>query len=130
MVLPRFIESALKNEPLVVYGDGTQTRTFCSVSEVVNALSLLSEQDQTIGEVYNVGSANEISILELAKKVISITNSNSEIIHKSFSDNFGDEFEEAKSRVPSISKIQSAIGWQSIKSINEIISDIVLSRSI
>jgi UDP-glucose 4-epimerase len=130
MVLPRFIESALKNEPLVVYGDGTQTRTFCSVSEVVNALSLLSEQDQTIGEVYNVGSANEISILELAKKVISITNSNSQIIHKSFSDNFGEEFEEAKSRVPSIAKIHSAIGWQSIKSIDEIINDIVSSKSI
>jgi len=130
MVLPRFIESALKNEPLVVYGDGTQTRTFCSVSEVVNALSLLSEQDQTIGEVYNVGSANEISILELAKKVISITNSSSKIIHKSFSDNFGEEFEEAKSRVPSIVKIHSAIGWQSIKSIDEIIKDIVLSKSI
>ena len=80
------------NEPLVVYGDGTQTRTFCSVSEVVNALSLLSEQDQTIGEVYNVGSANEISILDLAKKVISITNSNSKIIHKSFSEKFGEEF--------------------------------------
>jgi UDP-glucose 4-epimerase len=130
MVLPRFIESALKNEPLVVYGDGTQTRTFCSVSEVVNALSLLSEQDQTIGEVYNVGSANEISILDLAKKVISITNSNSQIIHKSFSDNFGEEFEEAKSRVPSIAKIHSAIGWQSIKSIDEIIKDIVSSKSI
>ncbi len=130
MVLPRFIESALKNEPLVVYGDGTQTRTFCSVSEVVNALSLLSEQDQTIGEVYNVGSANEISILELAKKVISVTNSNSQIIHKSFSDNFGEEFEEAKSRVPSIAKIHSAIGWQSIKSIDEIINDVVLSKSV
>ena len=130
MVLPRFIESALKNEPLTVYGDGSQTRTFCSVSEVVNALSLLSEHDQTIGEVYNVGSVNEISILELAKKVILITNSNSKIIYESFSDNFGEEFEEAKSRVPSITKIQSAIGWQSIKSIDEIIDDIISSKSI
>jgi len=130
MVLPRFIESALKNEPLVVYGDGAQTRTFCSVSEVVDALSLLSEQDQTIGEAYNVGSANEISILDLAKKVISITNSNSKIIYKSFSDNFGDEFEEAKSRVPSTAKIYSAIGWQSIKTIDEIIKDIIYSKEI
>ena len=130
MVLPRFIESAIKNEPLTVYGDGSQTRTFCSVGEVVNALSLLSEQDQTIGEVYNVGSVNEISILELAKKVILITNSNSKIIYESFSDNFGEEFEEAKSRVPSITKIHSAIGWQSIKSIDEIIDDIVSSKSI
>ena len=130
MVLPRFIESAIKNEPLTVYGDGSQTRTFCSVSEAVNALSSLSKSDQTIGEVYNVGSANEISILELAKKVILITNSNSKIIYKSFSDNFGEEFEEAKSRVPSIAKIHSAIGWQSIKSIDEIINDIVSSKSI
>jgi UDP-glucose 4-epimerase len=130
MVLPRFIESAIKNEPLTLYGDGSQTRTFCSVSEVVKALSSLSKSDQTIGEVYNVGSANEISILELAKKVILITNSNSKIIYKSFSDNFGEEFEEAKSRVPSIAKIHSAIGWQSIKSIDEIINDIVSSKSI
>ena len=130
MVLPRFIESALKNEPLVVYGDGTQTRTFCSVSEVVNALSSLSNSDQTIGEVYNVGSANEISISDLAKKVISKLNSSSEILFKSFSENFGEEFEEASSRVPSIAKIQSAIGWQSTKGIDEIIDDIVLSKSI
>lgn len=130
MVLPRFIESALKNEPLIVYGDGNQTRTFCAVSEVVNALNLLSEQNQTIGEAYNVGSPDEISILNLAKKVISITNSNSNIIHKTFSENFGEEFEEAKSRVPSIAKIRSAIGWQSTKSIDEIIKDIIEYKSI
>lgn len=130
MVLPRFIDSALKNEPLTVYGDGSQTRTFCSVGEVVDALSLLSEQDQTIGEVYNVGSADEISIIDLAQKVISKLNSSSEILFKSFSENFGEEFEEASSRVPSIAKIQSAIGWQSTKGIDEIIDDIVLSKSI
>ena len=130
MVLPRFIESALKNEPLTVYGDGSQTRTFCSVSEVVNALSSLSKSNQTIGEVYNVGSTNEISIIDLAKKVISKLNSSSQILFKSFSENFGEEFEEASSRVPSIAKIQSAIGWQSTKGIDEIIDDIVLSKSI
>ena len=130
MVLPRFIESALKNEPLTVYGDGSQTRTFCSVSEVVNALSSLSKSNQTIGEVYNVGSANEISIIDLAKKVISKLNSSSQILFKSFSENFGEEFEEASSRVPSIAKIQSAIGWQSTKGIDEIIDDIVLWKSI
>ena len=130
MVLPRFIESALKNEPLIVYGDGSQTRTFCSVGEVVDALSSLSKSDQTIGEVYNVGSANEISIIDLAKLVISKLNSSSQILFKSFSENFGEEFEEASSRVPSIAKIQSAIGWQSTKGIDEIIDDIVLSKSI
>ncbi len=130
MVLPRFIESALKNEPLTVYGDGSQTRTFCSVDEVVDALSSLSKIDQTIGEVYNVGSANEISIIDLAQKVISKLNSSSQILFKSFSDNFGEEFEEASSRVPSIAKIQSAIGWQSTKGIDEIIDDIVLWKSI
>ena len=130
MVLPRFIESALKNEPLTVYGDGSQTRTFCSVSEVVDALSSLSKSDQTIGEVYNVGSSNEISIIDLAQKVISKLNSSSQILFKSFSDNFGEEFEEASSRVPSIAKIQSAIGWQSTKGIDEIIDDIVLWKSI
>ena len=130
MVLHRFIESALKNEPLTVYGDGSQTRTFCSVSEVVNALSSLSKSDQTIGEVYNVGSSNEISIIDLAQKVISKLNSSSQILFKSFSENFGEEFEEASSRVPSIAKIQSAIGWHSTKGIDEIIDDIVLWKSI
>ena len=130
MVLPRFIESAITKNPLEVFGDGTQTRTFCSVSEVVKALNLLSSQETTIGEVYNLGSPDEISIIDLAKKVIQRTNSNSKIIFKSFSDNFGEEFEEAKSRVPSISKINSAIGWKNQMTIDEIIDEIVSSNSV
>ena len=130
MVLPRFIESAIAKNPLVVFGDGTQTRTFCSVSEVVKALSLLSSRETTIGEVYNLGSPGEISIIDLAKKVIQRTNSNSKIIFKSFSDNFGEEFEEAKSRVPSISKINSVIGWKNQMTIDEIIDEIVSSNSV
>lgn len=130
MVLPRFIESAITKNPLVVFGDGTQTRTFCSVSEVVKALNLLSSRETTIGEVYNLGSPDEISIINLAKKVIQRTNSNSKIIFKSFSENFGEEFEEAKSRVPSISKIISAIGWKNQMTIDEIIDEIVSSNSV
>ena len=129
MVLPRFIESAIAGKPLVIYGDGTQSRTFCAVSEVVNALNLLSNSAKTIGEVYNIGSTKEISIIDLANKVIQQTNSSSEIIYKSFSDNFGEEFEEAKTRVPSVAKIYEAIGWASKISIDAIIQEIALTQS-
>jgi UDP-glucose 4-epimerase len=129
MVLPRFIESAVTGKPLVIYGDGTQSRTFCAVSEVVNALNLLSSSANTVGEVYNIGSKQEISIIELANKVIQQTNSSSEIIYKSFSDNFGEEFEEAKTRVPSVAKIYQAIGWESKISIDSIIQEIASTQS-
>ena len=129
MVLPRFIESAIAGKPLVIYGDGTQSRTFCAVSEVVTALNLLSNSAKTIGEVYNIGSTKEISIIDLANKVIQQTNSSSEIIYKSFSDNFGEEFEEAKTRVPSVAKIYETIGWASKISIDAIIQEIALTQS-
>jgi UDP-glucose 4-epimerase len=129
MVLPRFIESAIAGKPLVIYGDGTQSRTFCAVSEVVNALNLLSNSTKTIGEVYNIGSIQEISIIDLANKVIKQTNSISKIIYKSFSDNFGEEFEEAKTRVPSVTKIYEAIGWGSKISIDAIIQEIASTQS-
>lgn len=129
MVLPRFIESAITNEPLVIYGDGTQSRTFCAVSEVVNALYLLSNSTKTVGEVYNIGSTQEISIIDLANRVIQQTNSSSKIIYKSFSDNFGEEFEEAKTRVPSVAKIYEAIGWASKIPIDAIIQEIALTQS-
>ena len=124
MVLPRFVKAALNNQPLIVYGDGTQSRTFCSVTDVVEALILLMDNPKSIGHAFNIGSTNEISISELAKKVIELTNSSSEINYKSLSEVFGDNFEEPKRRVPDISKIKDFVGWQASKSLDEVILEI------
>jgi UDP-glucose 4-epimerase len=124
MVLPRFVKSAISNQPLTVYSDGTQSRTFCSVTDVVDALVLLMDSKESIGQAFNIGSTNEITITELAQKVIKVTNSTSEIIYKKHSEVFGDHFEEPQRRVPDISKIKKIVGWQPKKSLDEVIIEI------
>jgi len=124
MVLPRFVKAALNNQPLLVYGDGTQSRTFCSVTDVVKALVLLMESEKSIGETFNIGSTDEITINNLANKVIKLTNSKSEIVYKKHSEVFGDNFEEPQRRVPDISKIKRVVGWQPQTSLDNIIIEI------
>jgi UDP-glucose 4-epimerase len=124
MVLPRFVKAAIRNQPLTVYGDGTQSRTFCSVTDVVDALVLLMDSRESIGQAFNIGSTNEITITELAQKVIKLTNSTSEIIYKKHSEVFGDHFEEPQRRVPDISKIKKVVGWQPKQSLDEVIIEI------
>ena len=124
MVLPRFVKAALSNQPLIVYGDGNQSRSFCAVSDVVIALYQLINSSESIGQAYNVGSTNEISIKDLALRVIKQTGSNSEILYKKHSEVFGENFEEPTRRVPEISKIFKAISWQPKKSLDEIIIEI------
>lgn len=124
MVLPRFVSAALSNQPLTVYGDGTQSRTFSAVSDVVMALTGLLKTESTIGEVFNVGGNQQISILDLAKKVIKMTNSNSQIEFKPYSDVYGSNFEEPNSRIPEISKIKGAINWSPQKGLDEIITEL------
>jgi UDP-glucose 4-epimerase len=124
MVLPRFVKAALNNQPLFVYGDGTQSRTFCSVTDVVKALVLLMESQKSIGETFNIGSTDEITINNLAKKVIKLTNSKSEIVYKKHSEVFGDNFEEPTRRVPDISKIKRVVGWQPQTNLDNIIIEI------
>lgn len=121
MVLPRFVKAALSNQPLIVYGDGNQSRSFCAVSDVVIALDQLINSNESKGQAYNVGSTNEISIKDLALKVIKQTGSNSELLYKNHSDVFGENFEEPTRRVPEISKIFKTINWQPKKSLDEII---------
>jgi UDP-glucose 4-epimerase len=125
MVLPRFINAALKNLPLVVYGNGSQTRSFCSVSDVVIAIAGLISTSKTIGQVYNIGSNAELSIYNLAELVILLTNSKSEIVFKDLNKVFGENFEEPLRRVPDTSKINKEIGWVPQKMINDIINEIV-----
>jgi UDP-glucose 4-epimerase len=124
MVLPRFVSAALSNQPLVVYGDGTQSRTFSAVSDVVKALSTLVDSDTTIGEVFNVGGNQLITIKDLATKVIELTKSNSEIEFKNYVEVYGENFEEPKIRVPDISKINKATGWVPKKGLDEIIIEL------
>jgi len=124
MVLPRFVKAAISNQPLTVYGDGTQSRTFCSVTDVVDALVFLMDSKESIGQAFNIGSTNEITITELAQKVVKLTNSTSEIIYKKHSEVFGDHFEEPQRRVPDISKIKKVVGWQPKQSLDEVIIEI------
>ena len=124
MVLPRFVSAALSNQPLIVYGDGTQSRTFSAVSDVVVALTDLLKTRSTIGEVFNVGGNQQISIKNLAEKVVKITNSNSRIEYKPYSEVYGLDFEEPSSRVPDIGKIKDAINWSPRKGLDEIITEL------
>ena len=124
MVLPRFVKAALSGQPLLVYGDGSQSRSFCAVSDVVVALDSLMSNSESAGQAYNVGSTNEISIKDLAQKVIDVTGSKSQIDFKKHSEVFGDNFEEPARRVPDISKLAKAIGWQPKKSLESIILEV------
>ena len=124
MVLPRFVKAALSDQPLQVYGDGSQSRSFCAVSDVVKALDSLMNTSESVGQPYNIGSTNEISIKDLAQKVIDITESKSQIVFKKHSEVFGDSFEEPARRVPDISKISKVIGWHPKKSLDTIILEV------
>ena len=124
MVVPRFVQSALANEEIQVYGDGNQTRVFCHVADAIRAVVKLAETDLSIGEVYNVGGVGEISINNLAEKIISITKSVSNIKHIPYDQAYPSGFEDMQRRVPDTSKIQSAIGWNPLMSLEDIIQDV------
>jgi UDP-glucose 4-epimerase len=125
MVLPRFVKNALRNEPIEVYGDGTQSRVFCHVEDVVEALFQISCSESAIGEVYNVGGIEEITIENLALKVVSQCQSNSTLTYIPYENAYSAGFEETFRRVPDISKINSELGWSPKKSLEETISDVV-----
>jgi UDP-glucose 4-epimerase len=129
MVIPRFVQAALNNENLLVYGDGTQSRVFCHVQDVVKALDLLSKNDETIGDYFNVGGVGEISIMELAQKVIEMTGSHSEIQLIDYSDAYAPGFEDMQRRVPDISKIASKVGWKPDCNLDVILTDVIESFS-
>ncbi|OGZ57368.1 MAG: nucleoside-diphosphate sugar epimerase [Candidatus Spechtbacteria bacterium RIFCSPHIGHO2_02_FULL_43_15b] len=125
MVVPRFIQQALKNEPIMVYGDGNQTRCFGYVKDVVGAVIALMERDDTAGEVYNLGSDEEISINELAKMVIKLTGSKSKIAHIPYSDVYPEGFEDMARRKPDLSKVKRSINYKPTVNIDGILKEIV-----
>ena len=124
MVVPRFVQAALKNEALTIYGDGTQSRVFCHIDDAVQAIAAIAETESTIGEVFNVGGTGEITIKALAEKVISTTKSHSVITYTPYTDAYPAGFEDIQRRVPDISKISKAIGWAPTKDLEAIIKDI------
>ncbi len=124
MVVPRFVSAALKNEPLSVYGSGDQIRCFCHVDDAVRALLLVIDSEKAIGEVFNVGNNQQISILELAKKVIEITGSTSAVEKIAYDKAYPAGFEDMQRRVPDISKIKQVLGWVPEISLDQIIKDI------
>jgi UDP-glucose 4-epimerase len=124
MVVPRFVHAALKNEPITIYGDGTQSRVFCHVSDAVAAIATMAATDATIGDVYNVGGTGEVTIKQLAEQVLAVTGSQSQITYTPYSEAYPAGFEDIQRRVPDIAKIKSAINWVPIKDLKQIISDI------
>ena len=124
MVVPRFVQAALKNDALTIYGDGTQSRVFCHVDDAVQAIATIAATDATIGEVFNVGGSGEITTNALAEKVISTTKSQSVITYTPYSDAYPAGFEDIQRRVPDISKIKRAVGWAPTKDLVAIIKDI------
>jgi UDP-glucose 4-epimerase len=125
MVIPRFVSQALKNDPITVYGDGNQTRTFTFVKDVVWALMQLIEKEDAYGQVFNIGGTEEISILNLAKRIISLSNSQSEIRLIPYDEAFGKDFEDMQRRVPGIEKINRLIGFDPKTPLNAILTKII-----
>ena len=126
MVVPRFIESALKNEPITIYGDGTQSRVFCHVQDAVKAILTLATTDSAIGEVYNIGGSGETTIKELADKIIDRTKSTSTITFTPYDDAYPAGYEDMQRRVPDTTKIKKSIGWVPVNTLDNIIDDVAL----
>jgi UDP-glucose 4-epimerase len=124
MVVPRFVSAAISGEAISVYGDGKQSRAFCHIDDVIEALLLVIDSPKAIGQVYNVGNNFEISIADLAKKVIEVTNSSSKLEFKSYVDAYGPGFEDLERRVPDISKAERDLGWAPKRDLTQIIQDI------
>ena len=128
MVLPRFVSAALAGKPLQVYGDGTQARCFCHVHDVVDALVRLMATPSAAGEVYNLGTDEEVSILELAKRVIQRTGSSQPIEFMTYEQAYGRSFDDMQRRVPNLKKIEAAIGFRPSQTLDQIIDSVIADQ--
>jgi UDP-glucose 4-epimerase len=124
MVVPRFIQSAIKNEPITIYGDGTQSRVFCHVQDAIKAMLIIAKTDSTIGQVYNIGGVGETTIKQLANKIIERTKSTSTITYTPYEQAYPSTFEDMQRRVPDITKIKTSIGWAPENTLDNIIDDV------
>ena len=125
MVVPRFIRQALGGEPITVYGDGSQRRCFCDVRDVVPAILGLAGHSDAPGRVYNIGGTEEVSIQELAERVVEMTESDSQIIKVPYSEAYAPGFEDMERRVPDTERIHKLLGWKPKRSLREILSDVI-----
>ena len=127
MVVPRFVQAALQNKDLVVHGDGTQSRVFRHVEDAIAGLLELLEYKESIGELFNIGGEGEISINDLAKEIIAVTNSSSKIVHIPYVEAYPEGFEDMQRRVPNTGKIRNLTGWEPKNNLEEIIKSVVSS---
>jgi UDP-glucose 4-epimerase len=125
MVVARFVQAAVAGAPLEIHGDGNQTRTFSHVRDTIRALHGLMESPATTGEIYNVGSRNWITIADLARRVLELTGSRSELVYIPYDKVYGGGIDDMLHRLPSIEKIGAAIGWQPERSLDEILADVI-----
>jgi UDP-glucose 4-epimerase len=125
MVVPRFVRAAIAERDLQVYGDGSQSRCFGHVADVVRALADLMESGDHYGEVFNVGSSDEIAIRDLADRVIALTGSGSGIATVPYEDAYGSGFEDMQRRVPDTTKLHDAIGWTATRTLDDILRDVI-----
>jgi len=130
MVIPRFVERALTDETIEIYGDGEQTRCFCHVADTVRALSgLMDELPRTSGELFNVGAPNQISILGLADRIRHLVGSDSPTVHVPFDEVYGTGIDDMLHRVPCIDKVRETIGWTPSRTLADILGDVIADVS-
>ena len=124
-VIPRFVDAALAGAPLEVHGDGSQTRCFCHVADTVRALVGLVDEPRAGGQIYNVGSTESVTILELAERIRRLTDSSSELVFVPYEEVYGHGVEEMFQRMPAIEKVRATIGWQPTITLDEILAEVV-----
>lgn len=129
MVVPTFVRQALAGEPITVFGSGEQRRCFCHVGDVVAALAALLAREDVYGEVFNIGATEEISMTDLALRVKEATQSQSEIVFIPYNEAYAEGFEDMRRRVPDISKITRALGWEPTACLDEILADVIRDQS-
>jgi UDP-glucose 4-epimerase len=126
MVLPRFVRQALVGEPITIYGDGEQSRCFGDVADVVDATVKLANHPGAVGQVFNIGSSQEVTIRELAERVIAATGSQSKIIYVPYEEAYAPGFEDMRRRVPDLSKIHQLIGYEAQYSLEDTLRRVIL----
>lgn len=125
MVIPRFVHQALKGEPITVYGDGSQSRCFGHVQDIIGGIVGLMNHTESVGQVFNIGNDQETSILDLARRVLELTGSKSEIKIIPFSEAYPAGFEDMQRRIPDLSKIRKTIGYEPKRDLDQILNDVI-----
>ena len=128
MVVPTFVRQAISEQPITVFGDGSQRRCFCHVKDVVRGLADLMSSNEHFGEVFNIGSREEISILDLAQRVKALTGSNAEIVTIPYEEAYAEGFEDMQRRLPDTSKLEAALGWHQTLLLDDILEDVLASE--